>query len=76
MGSGEAPTSINIKFFVLPGITVPSAGRSIPRMVRSFIVPPAMSAPVLPQLKTASAVPSFTISIARIMEESFLVLIA
>ena len=76
LGSGEAPTSINIKFFIFPGITVPRAGLSMPCIVRSFIVPPAISAPVLPQLRTALAVPSLTISIARIIEESFFVLIA
>jgi hypothetical protein len=42
-----------------------------PSIVRSLSVPPAMSAPVLPQLTTTRASPSFTSSMARTIEESF-----
>ena len=43
----------------------------MPAIVRNLIVPAAISAPVLPQLKIASAAPIFAKSIALIMDESF-----
>jgi len=43
----------------------------MPSIVRKRKVPAAMSAPVLPQLTTTLALPSFTNSIARTIEESF-----
>ncbi len=53
-----------------------NAGLSTPESVLSLIVPPAIKLPVLPQLKTACALPSFTNSNARTIEESFLALSA
>ena len=69
--SGFAPTSKKTNGSFLLGIIAASAGRPMPSIGRNRMVPPAIIAPVFPQLTIASASLFFTNSMALSMEESF-----
>ena len=71
-----APASNKTNGSLDVGITVAIAGLFTPSNVLSFNVAAATAAPVLPAEKIASALPSFTRSIAREIEESFFFLMA